>query len=82
MIVSGYFLPWSLGRPLDVFGLEIPSLMERSRDVHEFMEELHELTGILIMWLLALHMLGAAKHYFIDKDGVLQRMLRPVDGGK
>jgi len=82
VIVSGYFLPWSLGRPLDVFGLEIPSPMERSRDVHEFMEELHELTGILIMWLLALHMLGAAKHYFIDKDGVLQRMLRPVDGGK
>ncbi len=82
VIVSGYFLPWSLGRPLDVFGIEIPSPIGRSHGLHELMEELHEITGILIMWLLALNFLGAAKDYFIDKDAVLQRRLRPVHGGK
>ena len=39
--------------------------------------------GNYLFLLLALHVLGAIeKHAFIDKDGVFQRMMRPMAGGK
>ena len=83
VVLTGYFLPWSLGRPLEIFGLvNIPSPMGESRSVHEFMEEVHEVSGHLFVPLLALHLLGAAKHAFIDKDGIARRMFRAVSDGR
>lgn len=83
VVVTGYFLPWSIGRPLDIFGIfAIPSPMGINRPVHEFMEELHEISGQVFVPLLALHILGAAKHALIDKDGVTQRMFKSVSGGR
>ncbi len=83
VVITGYFLPWSLGRPLDIFGFAaIPSPMGMSRPVHEFTEELHELAGYAFVPLLVLHILGAAKHAIIDKDGIAQRMFKSVSGGR
>ncbi|WP_282604381.1 cytochrome b [Pelagibius sp. Alg239-R121] len=83
VVISGYLLPWSLGRPLDFFGLaSIPSPMGASRGLHEFMEELHEISGHLFPPLIALHILGAAKHAFIGRDGIVKRMFKPVVGCK
>lgn len=81
-VVTGYFLPWSLGAPIDIFGItQIPSPMGRSHGLHEAMEEIHEITGQAILPLVALHVLGALKHAIIDKDGVMQRMGRAIGGG-
>lgn len=81
--VTGYLLPWSLGRPLDVFGMiSIPSPITGSRDFHEVTEAIHDAAGHIIVPLIALHVLGAFKHLIIDKDGVMARMLRPVTGGR
>ncbi len=81
--VTGYLLPWSLGRPLDIFGLvAIPSPIGGSRPLHEFVEEAHEIAGQLFPLLLILHVLGAAKHRFLDRDGIAARMFRPVVGGR
>ncbi|MCX7122794.1 MAG: cytochrome b [Gammaproteobacteria bacterium] len=41
----------------------------------ELCEKIHETLAIIILVLIGLHFLGAMKHYFIDKDGILQRML-------
>ncbi len=83
VVLSGYFLPWSLGRPLDVFGwFSIPSPMSFHRGTHEFMEEVHDVSGHLFIPLLALHLLGTAKHALIDKDGVARRMFASVAGGR
>jgi len=82
VIVTGYLLPWSVGRAIDVYGLfSIPSPISASRGLHEFVEELHEISGQLFVPLIALHVLGAAKHFFVDKDGVAQRMFRASDRG-
>jgi cytochrome b561 len=82
VIVTGYLLPWSVGQAIDVYGLfSIPSPMSANRDLHEFAEELHEISGQLFVPLIALHVLGAAKHFFVDKDGVAQRMFRASDRG-
>jgi cytochrome b561 len=81
--VSGYLIVWSLGQPLDIYGLvAIPSPMSINRGLHEFMEEVHEVSGQLFPFLLALHVAGAAKHALFDRDGVLSRMFKPTAGGR
>ncbi len=82
-VMTGYFLPWSLGYPVDMFGIvSVPSPFTSNHQFHEAMEEIHDLAGHLFIPLLALHVLGAAKHAFIDKDGVARRMFRPVSNGR
>ena len=82
VFLTGYFLPWSVGAPLDILGLiEIPSPLARSRDLHEAIEEIHDFAGHALVPLVILHVLGALKHAIIDRDHVLQRMIRAERGG-
>ena len=83
VVISGYLLPWSRGMAIDVFGLfQIPSPIAANHDFHELIEEVHEISGQLIVPLFLLHLLGALKHRFIDKDNVMQRMTKSVSNGK
>ena len=83
VVVSGYLLPWSLGRPLELFDLiSIPSPMGSSPGFRELLEKVHDISGTLFPPLIILHILGTAKHAFIDKDGVASRMLKSVSGGR
>ncbi|MCY4452315.1 MAG: cytochrome b/b6 domain-containing protein [Immundisolibacterales bacterium] len=82
VVVSGYLLPWSLGRELDVFGFGIPSPMGANRGVHEFVERVHDVSGHLFIPLLVLHVLGAVKHALFDRRRAGIRMFKPVDGGR
>ena len=83
VVITGYFVPWSRGMPLDIFGLiSIPSPIAANHTLHEFIEELHEISGQLFLPLIALHILGAAKHAFIDKDGIARRMFKSVAAGR
>ena len=83
VVLTGYLLPWSLGKPVDLLGLVfIPSPLPASYAFHEFIEEVHETAGHLFLPLVGLHLLGAAKHAFIDRDGIAQRMIRSVGAGR
>lgn len=82
VVVSGYLLPWSLGRELDVFGVGIPSPMGANREVHEVVDRVHDVSGHLFIPLLALHVLGAVKHAVFDWRHAGLRMFKPVDGGR
>ncbi|MCY4625087.1 MAG: cytochrome b/b6 domain-containing protein [Chloroflexi bacterium] len=82
VVISGYLLPWTLGRELDVFGFGIPSPMEANRGLHEFMERVHDVSGHLFIPLLALHVLGAIKHIVFDRRGAGLRMFKPVSDGR
>ena len=42
--------------------------------VRDFYKEAHEIVGIIILVIIAIHILGALKHKFIDKDETLKRM--------
>ena len=64
-IASKYGIKW--------FGIEfIPGLDIPS--VRELFYEFHEIFGLLILFILIFHIIGALKHTFIDKDGTLRRM--------
>ena len=81
VVVSGYLLPWSLGRELDVFEFGIPSPMTANRGLHEFVERVHDVTGHLFIPLVGLHVLGAIKHAIFDRRGAGLRMFKPTSGG-
>ncbi len=83
VVISGFYLPWSLGRQYDLFGLMyIPTPMASNPAAHEFIEEVHEVAGHLFLPLIGLHILGAAKHAFIDKDGIARRMFKAAKQGR
>ena len=81
-VITGYPSPWSQGNPLNVFGVAIPSPIASSQDFHDLMEEGHDISGHLFIPLLALHVLGAAKHVMTDKSGIARRMIKPTSGGR
>ena len=76
MIVSGYLLSTADGRPVAVFdwfevpapGLEINRLEDQAGLVHGWL-------AWLLMGLILLHVAGALKHHFLDRDATLKRML-------
>ncbi len=83
LTITGYLIPWSLGQPLDLFGIaSIPSFLESSTRLHQQIEKVHDVAGHIIIPLFLLHLSGALKHWLIDRDGVMQRMFRSVPGGR
>ncbi len=69
--------------PIMWFGLfEVPAFAplvamaaEQREAIHHFFEEAHELAGWTLLALIVLHVVGALKHQFIDKEPELQRMM-------
>lgn len=70
--------------PIDMFGLfdwpaigflsQLPT--DQMKATHEAFEEIHHLVAKVIVYgLVPLHVLGALKHQFIDKDNELARMI-------
>lgn len=78
-IVSGPLAVWSGGRDINVFGaFMLPSPFPAENEaVHEFAEWLHAVGRWAIVALVALHVVAVIKHTFVDKDGVMRRMLAP-----
>jgi cytochrome b561 len=77
--IAGYLMTNTGGKPISYFGLfELPALMGENHDLHEVLEEVHEILAFTILALVGLHVIGALKHRFFDKDpnaDVLKRML-------
>ncbi len=57
-----------------LFQLPMPGI-ERDQHIAELMQQVHNKIAWIIIVLLTLHIAGAFKHYFIDKDEVMGRML-------
>lgn len=65
------------GGGIDWFGaFEVPALpLGKDAEAGKTVFSLHELLGKGMLILIALHILGALKHQFIDRNGELYRML-------
>lgn len=60
----------------EVFGLfPFPELVGNDRGIYETAREAHEILGWAILGVLGMHVAGALKHHFIERDNVLLRML-------
>jgi cytochrome b561 len=57
------------------FGLEIPRWSAPDRLLARLIEDIHGAFSNVLVAIIAVHVAAALKHWFIDKDGVFQRML-------
>lgn len=64
-INSKYGLKW--------FGIDVIAGLD-NKPVRDFFECTHEFVGIVLLVLIGIHLLGALKHKFIDKDDTMSRM--------
>jgi cytochrome b561 len=65
-VASKYGIKW--------FGLELIGGLDNT-SLREVFKEVHEFVGIVILLVIIVHIIGALKHKFIDKDDTLKRML-------
>jgi cytochrome b561 len=84
MPISGFIMSGAGGYGVSVFGLEIiaaqfdpitKEAIPHNAQLSGFMRETHEIAGWTIIVAIGLHIAGAIKHHFIDKDNTLRRML-------
>lgn len=76
MPVLGWLGSAAANTPVNVFGLFLlPQPISPDRDLAEGLEETHETVGTVLMVLILLHVAGALKHHFVDRDDTLRRML-------
>ncbi|MFN3510389.1 MAG: cytochrome b, partial [Tsuneonella troitsensis] len=75
--LGGWLASSLVGRPVDFFGLfTIPNLPTGSNDaLGGAIFDAHALGANFLLILIALHVAGALKHTFFDKDGNLWRIL-------
>lgn len=74
--VSGYFYTLSAGIPVVYLGLfKLPVLMQANPELKPVLKQIHYVLTMTMAAAVAAHALAALKHHFIDRDGVLQRML-------
>ncbi len=65
-VASKYGVKW--------FGLDFIGGLDNT-PLREAFKEVHEIIGVVILLIIIVHVLGALKHKFIDKDETLDRML-------
>jgi len=77
MPLTGWTMSVAAGKIPVFFGLfKVPFLDLRPDEaLAKSLAEAHEAIALIIIGLLILHVAGALKHHFIDKDNVLKRML-------
>ena len=76
MFISGYLITTAKGDPLYFFNIfGIPSTVNGIANLEDIAGDIHKYVAFFIIGLVVLHVAGALKHHFIDKDFTLKRML-------
>lgn len=73
--LAGWAYSSAAGFPIVVFGvLPLPDFVPVDKGLAESLKPLHRYLAYGLATLVLLHVAGALKHHFIDRDGLLQRM--------
>lgn len=71
--VAGYLMS---GDQLVVLGdIKVPQLLELNKGIRKTLFGVHETLAWIAAFVIGLHLAGALKHHFIDKDDTLRKML-------
>ncbi len=74
--VSGYFYTLAAGVPVVYFGIvPLPVLIDPNPALKPVLKLVHFILTMTLASGVALHVMAALKHQFIDRDGVLKRIL-------
>jgi cytochrome b561 len=76
MPLSGWLMSSAAGYPPSFWGwFTVAAPIETSKALSHFFNQIHSVTAWTLSGLIGIHVVAALKHFFIDKDGVLQKML-------
>lgn len=82
MPLTGWLMSSARNFPVSWFGLvQLPDLVAPDKSLFTLMNQLHHLLFKVLIGVALLHVAGALKHHFIDRNEVLKRML-PFGGVK
>ncbi|MGC8508842.1 MAG: cytochrome b [Thiomonas sp.] len=74
--LTGWALSSAAGVPVVWWGLwRLPSLLPANKDAAHLLALVHATLNYTLAALVAVHVAAAIKHQFVDRDGVLLRML-------
>ena len=74
--ITGYFMSTAKGTGITIFNwFTVPPFSKTGHQWGEFAGSMHFWLGYSTAILVVLHALAALKHEFINKDGILRRML-------
>ena len=76
MPLSGWLMSSAKNFPVSWFRLfQLPDLVAPDERTYQLMRDLHHLLFDLLVVVAAVHVAGALKHHFIDRNDVLKRIL-------
>jgi cytochrome b561 len=76
MPVTGWLMSSASNYPVSWFGfVQLPDLVRPDEGLEHLLEDVHETLATVLITLAILHAVAALKHQFIDRDGLLMRML-------
>ncbi|MHB0986713.1 MAG: cytochrome b [Sulfuricella sp.] len=74
--LSGWLMSSAKGFQTVYFGvLPLPDLIGKDKALGDALKEVHEMLNYGLLALVSAHVAAALKHQFIDRDGILARML-------
>lgn len=74
--LSGYFYSLAAGIPVVYLGLfPLPVLIAPHPELKAALKLTHYVLNMTMLACVCVHVLAALKHHFLDRDGVLKRML-------
>lgn len=83
--LAGWAYSSAAGFPVVLFGvLPLPDFVAPDRALSESLKPLHQWLAYALAAVIALHVAAALKHHFVDRDGLLLRMMpaRRRSGGR
>jgi cytochrome b561 len=74
--ISGWIVQSAAGVPFRIFWrLPLPAIVAADKDTATLAALAHFSLGLLLALLLAVHIVAALRHHFVQRDNVLRRML-------
>nr|WP_315465931.1 cytochrome b [uncultured Rhodoferax sp.] len=72
----GWAYSSAAGFPIVLFGvLPLPDFVPVDKDLAELIKPFHELSAFALIGLAGLHIAAALKHQWVDRDGLINRMV-------
>ena len=74
--LTGWMMSSALGFPVVWFGvLPLPDLIDKNKELGELLKLVHSYLNYAFIVVVTGHALAAIKHQWLDRDGMLSRML-------